>query len=142
MPYISIYIHIVFTTKNRFPFLDTIQIRKEVWKHIFENAKCKNIHIDMINGYCDHCHILLSLKSSQNISQVLKLIKGESSRWINESKLLLEKFEWQNDYYAISVSNSHLARVRNYIKNQEAHHSKSSLEEEIKVINKVVNDSE
>ena len=76
MPYISIYVHIVFTTKNRFPFLDTIQIRKEVWKHIFENAKSKNIHIDMINGYCDHCHILLSLKSSQNISQVLKLIKG------------------------------------------------------------------
>ncbi len=139
MPFISIYVHIVFTTKNRFPFLNTMELRKKVWKHIFENAKSKDIHIDMVNGYSDHCHILLSLKSSENISQILKLVKGESSKWINDSRLILEKFEWQNDYYAISVSNSHLQRVRNYIKNQEVHHSKKSLDDEIKLVSKVVN---
>lgn len=60
----------------------------------------------------------------------MHLIKGESSFWINESCFLLEKFEWQNDYFAVSVSANSLNKVRAYIRNQEEHHKNKSFTEE------------
>ncbi|MFN5842168.1 MAG: transposase, partial [Bacteroidota bacterium] len=65
MPHIKIYIHFVFTTKNRFPFLNTPEIRQQVWKHIIENSIKKNIFIDQVGGYAEHCHCLVSLGSNQ-----------------------------------------------------------------------------
>jgi REP element-mobilizing transposase RayT len=101
-----------------------------MWNHIRENAKEKGIHIDFINGYSDHCHCLVSLGVDQTIQKVMQLIKGESSFWMNNQKLILDKFEWQDEYFAVSVSESVLDRVRNYIKNQEQHHSKKTFDEE------------
>lgn len=60
----------------------------------------------------------------------MQLIKGESSFWINKNQLTKEKFEWQDEYFAVSVSESQLYRVRNYIKNQEQHHRKKTFQEE------------
>ena len=130
MPFIKVYIHFVWSTKNRIPFLATKEIRQTVWNHIKDNAKKKGIHIDFINGYSEHCHCLVSLGVDQTIQKVMQLIKGESSFWINNQKLILDKFEWQDEYFAVSVSESILERVRNYIKNQERHHSKQTFEEE------------
>jgi putative transposase len=59
--------------------------RITVWKHIKENATEKGIFIDMINGYSDHCHCLISLRSDLNIEKVIQLIKSESSHWINKN---------------------------------------------------------
>ena len=122
MPHVRIYIHLVFSTKERYPFLKTPELRAKVWKHIFENARSKGIYIDFINGYTDHCHILLSLGTEQLLSKTVQLIKGESAYWINQNKLCTQKFEWQNDYFAISISDSNIEKVRNYIANQEEHH--------------------
>jgi putative transposase len=61
MPYIHLYVHVVFSIKNRYPFLDTPELRSKVWQHILENARSKGIFIDFVNGYEEHCHILLSL---------------------------------------------------------------------------------
>jgi putative transposase len=130
MPFIKVYIHFVWSTKNRMPFLATPEIRQLMWNHIRENAKEKEIHIDFVNGYSDHCHCLVSLGVDQTIQKVMQLIKGESSFWMNNQKLILDKFEWQDEYFAVSVSESILERVRNYIKNQEQHHSKQTFEEE------------
>jgi len=130
MSFIKVYIHFVWSTKNRMPFLETPEIRQLMWNHIRENAKEKEIHIDFVNGYSDHCHCLVSLGVDQTIQKVMQLIKGESSFWMNNQKLILDKFEWQNEYFAVSVSESILERVRNYIKNQEQHHSKQTFEEE------------
>lgn len=58
------------------------------------------------------------------------LLKGESSHWINKQNLLKEKFEWQKEYFAVSVSESALNRVRDYIKNQENHHKRKSYNDE------------
>ena len=58
------------------------------------------------------------------------LVKGESSYWINKKKLIREKFEWQNEYFAVSVSESAVNRARDYIKNQEEHHKKKSFKQE------------
>jgi len=129
MSYLKIWIHLVWTTKNRQPLL-TKKIRKPVFKHIRENANKKGIYIDFINGYKEHVHCLISLGSEQNIDKVLMLLKGESSHWINKQKLCRQKFEWQSGYYAVSVSESVLDRVRAYIKNQELHHKKSSFNDE------------
>lgn len=130
MSFIKVYIHFVWSTKNRVPFLATKEIRQKVWNHIKENAKEKGIFIDFINGYSDHCHCLVSLGSNQTIEKVMQLIKGESSFWINKQQLTTEKFQWQSEYFAVSVSESMLDKVRNYIKNQEKHHSKKTFQEE------------
>ena len=95
-----------------------------------ENAIDKDIYIDFINGYCEHVHCLISLGSGQNIDKILMLLKGESSHWINKNKFLQKKFEWQDEYFAVSVNESAVNRVRDYIKNQEEHHKKRSFQEE------------
>jgi putative transposase len=130
MPFIKIYIHFVWSTKNRYPFLSTPDLRKSMWKHIRENAKKKGIFIDFVNGYQEHCHCLVSLGDNQTIRQIMQLIKGESSHWINKEGMLKEQFEWQDEYFAVSVSESNIARLRNYIKNQEDHHSRKTWEVE------------
>lgn len=129
MPYIRGWIHFVWSTKNREPFL-TKDIRQKVFEHIRENAKKKEIYIDFINGYTDHVHCLISLGIDQTLSKIMQLIKGESSFWINKEKLIKSKFEWQEEYFAVSVSESGIDKVREYIKNQEAHHQHKTFQQE------------
>lgn len=121
----------MWSTKNRVPYLETEEMRKTVWKHIKENAIKKDIYIDFVGGYAEHCHCLVSLGTDQTTGKLMQLIKGESSFWINQQKLTKEKFEWQDEYYGVSVSASMIDKVRNYIKNQEKHHSKKSFQEEM-----------
>ena len=132
MSFIKVYIHFVWSTKNREPFLDTKVIRQKVWNHIKENAKTKNIFVDYVNGYNDHCHCLVSMGVDQTIQKVMQLIKGESSFWINKENLTNKKFEWQDEYFAVSVSESMIETVRNYIKKQEEHHTKKTFDQEYK----------
>jgi putative transposase len=129
MQYLNIWIHFVWATKNRAPLL-TNAIRQSVFKHIKDNGSLKNIHIDFINGYVEHVHCLVSLNQKQTIADVAQLMKGESSYWINKYKLTAEKFEWQDEYFAVSVSEKDVNKVREYIKNQEEHHSKTTFSQE------------
>jgi len=131
MSWVRIYVHIVFSTKNRESFLNSTELRNKVFQHIRKNAEEKDIWLDSINGYHDHAHCLISLGKEQSISKVAQLIKGESSFWINQNKLTTQKFIWQDDYWAVGVSESHLESVRKYILNQEEHHSVNSFSEEI-----------
>ena len=131
MSWVRVYIHIVFSTKNREPLLNSSELRKNVYKHIKENAAEKNIWLDCVNGWEDHAHCLISLGREQTISKVIQLIKGESSYWINKNLLTESKFLWQDDYWAVSVSESLVESVRKYIHNQEEHHSKKSFSDEI-----------
>jgi len=138
MPFIKVYIHFVWSTKNRIPFLNNKELRVKVWNHIKENAREKGIFIDFISGYSDHCHCLISLGSDQTIQKTIQLIKGESSFWINKQNLIDESvlnkydssFEWQDEYFAVSVSESILDKLRDYIKNQEVHHQNKSFQDE------------
>ncbi|WP_339923178.1 IS200/IS605 family transposase [uncultured Cyclobacterium sp.] len=130
MSFVKVYIHFVWSTKNRVPFLSSKELRTKVWTHIKENANKKGVFIDHINGYSEHCHCLVSLGVDQTIQKVVQLIKGESSFWINKNKLTLEKFEWQDEYLAASISESGVIKVRDYIRNQEMHHKDKTFEEE------------
>jgi putative transposase len=130
MPFIKVYIHLVFSTYNRLPFLNSPKIRIELWKHIKQNADEKGIFIDVVNGYAEHCHCLISLSSNQTIEKLVQLIKGESLFWINKNNLIRDKFAWQDEYFAVSVSESMIDKVREYIKSQEAHHKKKTFAKE------------
>jgi len=129
MGYVKMWAHLVWATKKREPVLEK-NIRKKIFSHIRENALTKNIQIDFINGHVDHVHILLSLNADQTIANTIQLIKGESSYWINKNKLTPQKFEWQDDYFVVSVSESGIDKVRDYIKNQEEHHKKKTFQQE------------
>ena len=83
MSFIKIYVHYVWSTKNRQALL-VDNIRYDVFSHIRENARNKNIFIDFINGYKDHVHCLISLNDDLSIGKIAQLIKGESSHWINK----------------------------------------------------------
>jgi REP element-mobilizing transposase RayT len=130
MPFIKVYIHFVWSTKNWEPFLSSNELRHKFFVHIRENAKGKDIHIDHINGFVDHVHCLISLGADQTIQKTMQLIKGESSFWINHHQVLQDKFEWQEEYFAVSVSESQLNKVRNYILKQEMHHQKKTFQDE------------
>jgi putative transposase len=91
MSFVKIWVHIVFSTKNREPWLSK-EIRPIVFRHIAENCQEKEIFLQAINGYTEHIHCLISLGKDQNVSKVAQLIKGESAYWINKEELLSEKF--------------------------------------------------
>ena len=129
MGYVKIWVHLVWTTKNREPLL-THEIRNNIFRHIRENAEKKGIYIDFINGYTEHIHCLISLGCGQSIDKIMMLLKGESSFWINKNKIFRKKFEWQDEYFAVSVSESAVNRVRDYIKTQEDHHKKKTFNDE------------
>ena len=101
-----------------------------MFQHIRENARVKGIHIDLISGYVDHVHCLISLGTDQTLEKIMQLIKGESSFWINKNAVSRMKFGWQDEYFAVSVSETNLESVRKYIANQEDHHRSSSFDDE------------
>ena len=123
MPWIKVWLHFVWSTKDRLPYLQQ-SIRPKVFDHIRKNAREKSIHIDFINGYLEHVHCLISLGTNQTLEKLMQLIKGESSFWINKNQLTKTKFGWQDEYFVASVSESNLAQVRRYIAKQEEHHSR------------------
>lgn len=129
MSFVRIWVHLVWATKNRDDIIPK-EHKEKFLAHIKENAREKDIYIDTVNCTSNHIHILISLGKEQTLSQVVKLIKGESSRWWNKNKLTRYKFEWQNEYFAISVSESIVENVRKYIRNQEEHHKHKSFSEE------------
>jgi Transposase and inactivated derivatives len=135
MSYIRIWVHSVWATKNRIPYMKN-DIKNQIIIHIRDYAQKQGIYIDTINGYDNHLHALISLGGTQSISEVMHLIKGESSFWVNKNRLTKTRFEWQDDFYCVSVGISGLGALRRYIKNQEGHHQEESWEEEIdKLIN-------
>jgi len=129
MPFVRIWVHLIWSTKNREPLLSK-ESRETVFEHIKSNARDKGIYLDTIGGYIEHVHTLISLKSDQTISKVAQLIKGESSHWANLHNVTKLKLEWQDEYVAVSVSESMVDIVREYIRNQEEHHRKKSFAEE------------
>jgi putative transposase len=131
MSWVRIWVHLVFSTKDRIPFMNSHELRKEIFEHIFNNAKEKGIWIDSLNGFQEHLHCLISLDKEHSISKIAQLLKGESSYWINKNNKVQGHFVWQDDYWAVSVSESHIVGVREYIVSQDEHHRKKSFNVEI-----------
>lgn len=129
MSYVRILIHAVWATKDRKPFLNK-ENREAMKEHIKLYTKSKGIHLINVNGYTEHLHCLISMEANQNIATIMNLIKGESSMWASKNLTLPEKFGWQDEYFAVSISESHFVAVNNYINRQEQHHKKKTFQEE------------
>ena len=98
--------------------------------HLTEHARTKGIYMKINFFNADHTHALVNLPTNLTIEQVVQLLKGSSSHWINEQKMLRGRFAWGRGYGAFSVSHSDVDRVAKYISNQEEHHRKKTFDEE------------
>ncbi len=122
MSQVRIWVHLTFSTKYREPLLKPRSFRIKVFRHIKRYADANGLGVDLVNGYVDHVHCLVQLKADRSIAQVAKLLKGESSRYINENGLTGEHFRWQREYYAKAIDEGAVSAVRAYIKDQERRH--------------------
>ena len=129
MSFVKVWIHAVWRTKNSSKIL-TKDVRKVLFQHIKQNAREKGIFIDSLDGYTDHVHSLYNLNADMTIAKSLQLIKGEASFWANEHSIVKPKLVWADEYYAVSVSESIVPKVRKYIQNQEEHHKTMTFQEE------------
>jgi putative transposase len=129
---VQIYVHIVFSTKNRHPFLEDKALRERV--HAYLQGICKNQGSPSIKigGVEDHVHILCRLSKTLDLAALIRELKRDSSKWIKDENPRLADFHWQNGYGAFSVSPSHVDPLIKYIANQEAHHRDESYQDEFR----------
>ena len=119
--YTQIHIQAVFTVQNRDCIIRNTW-KDELYKYITGIVHNNNHKLLAINGMPDHIHILFGLRPSQSVSDLMQDIKGSSSKWINNKRLVPGKFSWQEGYGAFSYSKSDLPNVISYINNQLIHH--------------------
>lgn len=127
--YSQIYIQIVFAVKGCENLISPLR-KDELYKYITGIVSSYNQKLIAINGMPDHVHILIGLKPDMALSELVKHIKANSSRFINEQRWIAGKFEWQKGFGAFSYSHSQLTNVINYINKQEEHHSKKTFRQE------------
>jgi REP element-mobilizing transposase RayT len=127
--YSQIYIQFVFAVKGRDSQLQK-PWRDELFKFICGIIKGKNQKPIIVNGVSDHVHVFVSIKPSMNIADLVRDIKNNSSRFINENKFTKCKFSWQEGYSVFSYGHSQIDAVYRYISNQEIHHKKKTFQEE------------
>lgn len=127
--YTQIYIHIVFAVKGRQNLL-LKRGRNELYKYITGIITNKGQNLIAINGMPDHIHILIGLNPDKSVSDIVRDIKANSSRFIDEKKWINGIFEWQTGYGAFSVGKDGLESVIKYIENQEQHHQNKSFKDE------------
>lgn len=127
--YTQIYIQIVFAVKGR-DNLISYKWKDELYKYITGVVINEGQKLLAINGMPDHVHILIGLKPTAALSNIVRDIKANSSRFINDKKWIAGKFEWQQGFGAFSYSHSQLTNVINYIQNQEEHHKTRTFRQE------------
>lgn len=127
--YTQIHLHIIFAVKNRESLIYTT-FKEELYKYISGIIQHNGHKLLIINGMPDHTHMLIGLSPSQSLSDLMKELKQQSSKWVNEKGFLKGHFAWQSGYGAFSYAKSQLPTVIDYIKNQENHHEKKSFKEE------------
>ena len=127
--YSQIFYHVVFAVRNR-DSLITSAIKDDLYKYISGIIANQKQKLFIINGVADHVHLLMNCKPNMNLSDNVREIKEHSTKFINEKKILLGKFYWQEGFGAFSVSKKDVAMILHYIKNQEEHHKKKTFREE------------
>ncbi len=121
--------HLIFSTKDRFPFLKD-DLRPELHTYmatVLVNMKCPAV---LANSVEDHVHILFNLNRTVSLAEAVEEVKKSSSKWLKTKSPMLGKFTWQAGYGAFSVSESNAGAVANYIAKQKEHHAKKTFQEE------------
>jgi putative transposase len=127
--YSQIYLHVVFSVKGRQNLIHK-DWKDELYKYICGITNGKEQKVYAIGGVADHIHILVSIKPNIALSDLVRDIKANSSKWINEREFIKGKFKWQEGFGAFSYAQSQLDNVIAYINNQEQHHRKKLFKDE------------
>ena len=134
----QLYIQVVFAVKGRLNQLKK-ENKEELHKYIAGIIRNNNQKLLRINSVSDHIHILIGLKPDMALSDLVRDIKANSSRFISEKKWVKGKFNWQEGFGAFSYSHSHMDRVIKYIDRQEEHHRRKTFKEEYLLLLKKFN---
>ena len=128
----KIIVHLVFSTKNRSPFLRDEAIRRELNSYLAVTLRELDSPALIIGSLSDHIHVLFLLSRTHAVCDILEEIKKNSSKWIKTKSPDLRDFQWQNGYGIFSVSQSNVASVKAYIAKQEEHHRTMTFQEEFR----------
>ncbi len=127
--YTEIHIQTVFAVQNRESLIRNA-FKDELYKYITGIIQSNEHKVLQINGMPDHIHILFGMRPSQSLSDLMKQVKQDSSKWINNKGFVNGKFSWQAGYGAFSYAKTQLPGVIRYIQNQEEHHKSLTFQEE------------
>jgi REP element-mobilizing transposase RayT len=127
-----IYLHLVFSTKGRRPFLQDRALRDEM--HHYLGGTCNRLDCPVlrVGGVADHVHILCLFGRSISIADLVQALKKESTKWLKLKATSLHDFRWQNGYGAFSVSPAHVKALISYITNQDKHHRTATFQDEFR----------
>src|SRR5262249_52291803 len=128
----QIYVHLVFSTKDRAPLLQDRGLRERL--HAYFVGTCRNLESPSIiaGGVADHVHVLCRLGKTISVAELVRELKRESSKWLKEQAAELASFYWQNGYGAFSVSPVHVPALTAYIENQKEHHKSETFQDEFR----------
>lgn len=134
---VYLFVHVIWSVRRREPLLSK-PVRRVLFAHLQKEGEEKGLHIVAMGGVEDHVHCLLQLLPSQNLLQVLRSIRTAAAAWINDSKFLTltSDFEWDEAFWAASVSPSGVKQVVEYIGKQEEHHKTKTFESELEIFDK------
>jgi len=127
--YTQLSTHVVFAVKGRENFLNA-KLRPELFKYISGILTNTNQFSLAVNGYKDHVHMFFELTPSKSLSDIVRIVKANSSKWINENRFIPGEFSWQEGYGGFAYSRSHRDAVIKYIINQEQHHQQKTFRKE------------
>jgi REP element-mobilizing transposase RayT len=125
-------VHLVYSTKNRRPWLTDPAIRGELYAYtatILQSMECTPI---LMNGVADHVHILCGLSRKVAIMDLVEAVKRQPSKWLKSKGEEYHDFHWQNGYGIFSVSESNVPQVHQYVADQESHHRRMSFQDEFR----------
>ncbi len=123
----SRHVHVVFSTKNRERWL-TPELQEDVWRYIGGICRTHGLTELQVGGFDDHVHLLLGYPPTVALSDIMKRLKGESSKWMSAKFAGLRGFAWQDGYGAFSIGHSQIERTIRYIQWQREHHTKETFE--------------
>jgi putative transposase len=127
--YTKLFIHTVFTVRGRENLISP-RWKEDLYKYISGIVTHNDQKLMIINGMPDHIHLLLGIKPTIALSDLIRDIKANSSRFVNEQKWINGRFEWQHGFGAFTCNPAELEPIINYIKNQEEHHRMKRFREE------------
>jgi putative transposase len=130
----NVLLHVVFSTKNRAPFLQDPVIREEMNGYVVGTLKAIECPSLIVRTVDDHLHCLCQLSRTMSIAKLVEEMKVESSSWAKRQAQALRDFHWQAGYGAFSVSQSNVGQVSTYVANQEEHHRKMAYQDELRIL--------
>ncbi|MEX2565505.1 MAG: IS200/IS605 family transposase [Cyclobacteriaceae bacterium] len=127
--YTQIHLQVIFAVQNRRCIIRE-EWKSDLYKYITGIVQNYDHKMLQINGMPDHIHLLIGMRPIQSLSQLIKNVKQDSSKWINDKNLTKDKFSWQSGFGAFSYTKKEVGNIIKYIQNQEEHHRKKTFLEE------------